>query len=69
MNTTVETTKEKNMYVPLPHWHQCPLKRGPIVPIVSLNYYDVCDYCRDTVRQYTRPYVPIEIDFKEKNDG
>jgi hypothetical protein len=40
-----------------------PLKQNSIIiDMVSFNYYDVCDYCRDTVRKYTAPYIPISID-------
>mgnify|MGYP004005549559 CR=1 FL=1 len=54
--------KEKLLYIPLPYWHQCPLSgHGMTIPIVSLNYYDVCDNCRKFVRQYTVPDLLIKI--------
>lgn len=64
MSNKEKINDKKITYIPLPIYHCCPLKQNSIIiDMVSFNYYDVCDYCRDTVRKYTTPYIPISIDF------
>lgn len=70
MSNKEKINDNENEYVPLPIYHQCSLKQNSIIiDITSLDYYNVCDYCRDTVRKYTAPYKPIDLSkmFPKKN--